>query len=63
MQYQQINLNDFNNLNTSTGEELHLRNDGSIDVDFYVGRAQSVRAAETAATFRAFRKAVVGLFA
>ncbi len=63
MQYQQIDFNDFNNLNTTKGDDLHLRTDGSIDVDYYVGRAQGVRAAETAAAFRAMRKALVGLFA
>lgn len=63
MQYQQINLNDFNGLNMTAGDQLHLRNDGSIDVDYYVGRAQGVRAAETAAAFRAVRKAIVSLFA
>ncbi|MDF1721210.1 MAG: hypothetical protein P1U65_11090 [Minwuia sp.] len=63
MQFQQINLNEFNNLNTSTGDDLHLRADGSIDVDFYVGRAQSARAAETAAAFRAIRQAVSRIFA
>ena len=48
MQYQQLNLNEFNAVNRTSGSEMHLRGDGSIDMDYYMARAQNVRAAETA---------------
>ncbi len=63
MQYQQLNLNEFNAVNRTSGSEMHLRGDGSIDMDYYMARAQNVRAAETAKGLLAIRKALTALFA
>ena len=63
MQYQQIDINAFNDLNRTAGAEIHLRDSGSIDMDYYTARAKAVRAAETAQGLRAFRRAFVSLFA
>lgn len=63
MHYQQLNLNDFNTMNQTDGADVHLRASGAIDMDYYVARAQSVRAAETAAHLRSIKQAVLRLFA
>lgn len=63
MQHQQLNLNEFNAMNRTSGNDLHLRGDGSIDMDYYVARAQNARAAETARGLLAIRKAFTALFA
>lgn len=63
MQYQQLNLNEFNAVNRTAGNDIHLRGDGSIDMDYYVARAQNARATETAKGLLAIRKAFAALFA
>lgn len=63
MQHQQLNLNEFNVMNRTAGSDVHLRGDGSIDMDYYVARAQNARAAETAKGLLAIRKAFTALFA
>ena len=63
MQYQQLNLNEFNAMNRTPGSDMRLRDDGSIDMDYYMARAQSARAAETARSLLAIRKAFTALFA
>lgn len=63
MQYQQLNLNEFNALNRTPGTDVHLRENGSIDMDYYLARAQKARAEESAKGLLAIRKAFTALFA
>ncbi|WP_281019099.1 MULTISPECIES: hypothetical protein [unclassified Minwuia] len=63
MQYQQLNLNEFNAMNRTPGTEVHLRENGSIDMDYYLARAQKARAEESAKSLLAIRKAFTALFA
>lgn len=63
MQYQQINLNDFNDLSQSNGASVHRQIVGNIDLQACAQRAHSERAAITAKGLEGFRKAMMRLFA
>lgn len=63
MQYQQINLNDFNGLMRSDLAETEVPSFSMIDMDDVERRAHAARAAVTLQGIVSIRKAVLRLFA
>ncbi|WP_281019098.1 MULTISPECIES: hypothetical protein [unclassified Minwuia] len=63
MQYQQINLNDFNELKQSSPVDGETGALGFLDLDAIEQRAHAARAAATLKGINGMRKAMLRLFA
>ncbi len=63
MQFQQIDLNDINDLSQTNGVETHRRLVGNIDLEACTQRAHAERGAVTAKGIQGIRRAVMRLLA